>query len=277
MSTVAKRILVVGGTGKTGRRVAERLAEAGVEVRAVSRGSDPRFDWEDEATWRAAVQGMDAAYITYAPDIALPGGVDRVTRFIAIARKAGVDRLVLLTGRGEDEAERAEQALQASGAAWTVVRASWFAQNFDEGLFVDEIRAGRLHFPRLDTPEPFVDGEDIAEVVTAALLDDRHIGKLYELTGPEALTFRQAIATIAQASGRPVEALDISIPDYLAALQSSGVAPEWVQLLELLTTEVLDGRNVPPTQGVVEALGQAPRTFEAYAARVARTGVWASG
>src|SRR5262245_5465109 len=145
---MSQRYLIIGGTGKTGSRVAQRLETAGMQVRSVSRSSTPGFDWEDDSSWPAVIEGMDAAYITYAPGIALPGAVARVERFIALALASGMKRLVLLTGRGEDEAEKAEDVLKRSGADWTIVRASWFAQNFSEGFLVDEIRMGQVHFPR---------------------------------------------------------------------------------------------------------------------------------
>jgi uncharacterized protein YbjT (DUF2867 family) len=132
--------LVIGGTGKTGRRVADRLTARGLLVRPVSRGTDPRFDWSDPDTWTAALKDVERCYITFYPDLAFPGAVDTVSAFTARAVAAGVRRLVLLSGRGEPEAQRAEQTLAAiaatAGAEWTVIRASWFAQNFSEHFFL---------------------------------------------------------------------------------------------------------------------------------------------
>lgn len=121
---------VLGGTGKTGRRVVSRLQDRSLPVRIGSRRAAVPFDWEDPATWVPAVAGARAAYISYYPDLALPGAVEAVGSFARVAVENDVRRLVLLAGRGEPEAEQAERAVIASGADVTVVRATWFAQNF---------------------------------------------------------------------------------------------------------------------------------------------------
>ena len=130
----SRPILILGGTGKTGRRVAERLQARGVAVQMASRSGDTPFDWTDTSGWAPALAGVGAVYITYYPDLAVPGAADAVGAFARLAVDNGVKRLVLLSGRGEEEAQHAEQELIASGADWTIVRASWFAQNFSEGF-----------------------------------------------------------------------------------------------------------------------------------------------
>ena len=196
-------VLVIGASGKTGRRVTDRLIARGSRVRPVSRSTDPRFDWQDETTWGPALDGVEAAYITYFPDLALPGAAETVQTFAHLAVERGVKRLVLLSGRGEEGAQRAERYLQESGADWTVVRCAFFNQNFDES-FADSIRAGVLAMPAGDTAEPFVDVDDIADVVVASLMDDKHIGQLYELTGPRLLKLDDAAKELSAAIGRDV-------------------------------------------------------------------------
>ena len=203
-------ILIIGGTGKTGRRVAARLQERGLPVRIGSRSGTPPFDWEDRATWAPALHGARAAYVSYFPDIAVPGAPDAIAELARVAVAGGTRRLVLLSGRGEEEAQRAEQELIASGADWTIVRCSWFSQNFSEDHLRDAVLAGELALPVGDVPEPFVDADDIADVAVAALTDDRHIGELYELTGPRLLTFEEAVGEIGAASGRDVRLAQVS-------------------------------------------------------------------
>jgi uncharacterized protein YbjT (DUF2867 family) len=182
-------ILVIGGTGKTGKRVVERLARHHLPVRACGRTSTLPFDWDEDSTWEAALHGTRAAYITYAPDVALARAAAQIAALAAQATRLGVRRLVLLSGRGEPGAQRAEQALQASGADWTILRSSWFAQNFSENFLLEPIRAGEVALPVGDVREPFIDIDDIADVAVAALLDEQHAGQVYELTGPRLLTF----------------------------------------------------------------------------------------
>lgn len=270
-------ILVTGGArGKTGRRVAQRLRGRGVPVRSGSRSGQPPFDWDARATWRPALAGTSAAYVSYFPDLGVPNAPEAIAAFAEAALNVGTGRLVLLSGRGEEEASRAEQALQASGADWTVVRCSWFNQNFSESFALGPVLAGEVALPVDAVQEPFVDADDIADVAVAALTEDGHLGQVYELTGPRLLTFGQAVGEIAQASGRDISYLPISIEQFTAGLAEAGEPADLVRLLAYLFTEVLDGRNAQLTDGVQRALGREPRDFRDYARDAAATGVWAS-
>lgn len=269
--------LVLGATGKTGRRVTERLAARGHAVRAGSRSAAPPFDWDDRSTWAPALAGTSAAYVSFFPDLAVPGAPEAIAAFSRLAVANGTRRLVLLSGRGEEEAQRAEQALIASGADWTVVRCSWFAQNFSESFFLDPILGGEVTLPVGDVGEPFVDVEDIADVVVAALTEDGHAGRLYELTGPRLLSFAQAVGEIAKASGRDIRYVPVSVDAFTSELVQTGVPDDVRGLMTYLFTEVLDGRNARLADGVQQALGREPRDFADFARRAAATGVWDGG
>jgi uncharacterized protein YbjT (DUF2867 family) len=267
-------ILVLGGSGKTGRRVAERLTAQGVPVRIGSRSAAAPFDWVDSTTWGPALDGVTAAYIAFYPDVAMPGAPEIIAAFTEAALAKGVTRLVLLSGRGEEEAQRSEQMLQASGADWTIIRCSWFMQNFSEGFFLDAILSGVIALPVDDIPEPFVDVEDIADVAVEALTRPGHIGQLYELTGPEALPFADAIREIAEASGRHLSLQRVSMDEFSRQQSEAGNPGDIVEFLRYLFGEVLDGRNVDVADGVARALGRSPASFVDYARRTAATGVW---
>lgn len=267
-------VLVLGGNGKTGRRVAERLANEGRRFRIGSRSGVPAFDWNDRATWAPCLEGMAAAYVSYQPDLAVPGVVETVQAFFELAVGRGVTKLVLLSGRGEPEAEAAEHALQGSGADWTILRCSWFHQNFSENFFLDAILTGEVVLPVGPVAEPFVDVEDIADIAAAALRDPRHSRQLYEITGPKALTFAEAIAEIAQATGRGIAFVPVLPRDYREELVRQQVPNEYIELVLYLFTTVLDGRNTPLADGVQRALGRTPRSFSDYVARTAATGIW---
>jgi uncharacterized protein YbjT (DUF2867 family) len=266
--------LVVGGTGKTGRRVAERLQARDLPVRIGSRSGAPPFDWEDRSTWAPALQGTAAAYVSYFPDLAVPGAPEAIAAFAEQALAAGTRRLVLLSGRGEEEAQRAEQALAETDAEWTIVRCSWFSQNFSESYLLEPVLAGEVVLPAGDVPEPFVDADDIADVAVAALTQEGHAGRLYELTGPRLLTFADAVGEIARASGREIRFVPVTIEQYAGALAEHGLPDDVVALITYLFAEVLDGRNARLADGVELALGRAPRDFADYARRTAATGVW---
>jgi uncharacterized protein YbjT (DUF2867 family) len=273
-TSTGKPILVLGSSGKTGRRVADRLRRLGIAVRLGSRSGTPPFDWERPETWSPVLDGVRAAYISYYPDLAAPGAVEAVGSFAELAVKRDVRRLVLLAGRGEPEAEEAEDAARDSGADLTVVRSTWFAQNFSEDYMLEHVRSGVVALPAGDTPEPFVDAEDIADVAVAALTDDRHVGELYELTGPRLLRFDQAIGEISTATGREVRYEPVTVSQHAAAASEHEVPAEVIELLTYLFTTVLDGRNARLADGVQRALGREPRDFAEYAQRTAATGVW---
>lgn len=269
-----KPVVILGGAGKTGGRVAARLQDRNIPVRAVSRSTGTPFDWEDKSTWESAVEGAAALYIVYQPDLAVPGAVDDIRQLTAIALRQGVTRMVLLSGRGEEEAQAAEQVLMESGADATVVRASWFAQNFSESFILDTLMTGELALPVADVKEPFIDVDDIADVVTAALTDPKHIGQVYEITGPRLLTFGEAVAEIAEASGQNFRFRQITAEDYTAYLEAAEVPADFIWLLNYLFTTVLDGRNAQVTDGIQRALGRPAKDFADYARKTAATGVW---
>ena len=273
--TAQNTTLVIGATGKTGRRVAERLRARDVPVRAGSRTSEPPFDWEDRSTWGPALDGASAAYVSFYPDIAVPGAPEAIAALAEAALRSGTRRLVLLSGRGEEEAQRAEQALQTSGVPeWTIVRCSWFNQNFSEGEFLEPVLAGEVALPAGEVPEPFVDVEDIADVATAALTEDGHAGRVYELTGPRLLTFGEALGEIGAAAGRPIRFARVPVDAWAAEMAAADVPGDVVALLSYLFTEVLDGRNAQLASGVQEALGREPRDFRDFARATAAAGTW---
>lgn len=275
-SDIQQKVLVIGGTGKTGRRVAERLAAKGVATRVVSRSTTPAFDWHDERTWPDALSGITAAYITFAPDLAMPGATKRIEQFTEMALKAGVGRLVLLSGRGEQEAQACEQIIQAQDVEWTVVRASWFMQNFSEGEFAGMVHEGLLSLPAGNIPEPFIDVNDIADVVVAALTEAGHAHEIYEVTGPRMLTFNEVTDELSRQTGRDIRFQAIRQEAFDGALLDAGLPRDIRWLLNYLFTTVLDGRNAYVSDGVQRALGREPTDFRDFVKRQVERGTWAA-
>jgi len=217
-------ILVLGATGKTGRRVIDRLRARDVAARVGSRSADPPFDWEDRATWEPALRGTTSAYVSFFPDLAVPGAPETVGAFARQAVAGGTRRLVLLSGRGEVEAQHAELALEESGAEWTVLRCSWFMQNFSESYFAEPVAGGELALPAGALGDPFVDADDIADVAVAALTEESHTGQVYELTGPRVLTFAEAVQEIGRACGREVRYVPIPMEAFRIGTGRAGSA-----------------------------------------------------
>jgi uncharacterized protein YbjT (DUF2867 family) len=267
-------ILVIGKNGKTGSRVNQRLQALGYATRPVSRSTRPAFDWENPATWRSAIKGTVTAYVTYQPDLAVPGAASTIKAFVRVAAQAGLKHIVLLSGRGEEGAERAEAILKASGMSWNIVRASWFCQNFSESFMLEGIMAGELVLPAGDTVEPFIDADDIADVAVAALTEPGHRNKLFEVTGPRALTFVQCIQEISGALGRPLKFTTVPIDAYINTLHEQGVPEDLQWLLRELFTVVFDGRNCNVMPGVEAVLGRPATDFKTYVQKTLESGVW---
>jgi len=266
-------ILVIGATGKTGGRVAARLDAKGLPVRRGSRSSSTPFDWDAPETWAPALTGARAAYVTYFPDLAFPGAVEKLESLVETAKDAGVGHLVLLSGRGEHHARLGEEVVRASGIDFTIVRAAWFAQNFSEGYLRDPILAGVLPMPGGDIAEPIIDIEDIADVAVAALTEEGHKGRLYEVTGPRLMTFAEMAEVLGQATGRPIRHVPISFEDFHANVAAAG-GDFVADVFTAIARETLDGRNAHTTDGVMRALGRPPRDFAEFAGDAARADTW---
>ena len=266
--------LVLGATGKTGRRIVAMLRESDRPVREGSRAATPSFDWANEQGWDACLEGVSAVYINYAPDLAMPGATDAIELLASKAKRHGVKKLVLLSGRGEEEAQACEKIVASSGIDWTVVRASWFNQNYSEGAFIEMVHAGVITLPAGDMVEPYVDVDDIAEVAFKALTEDGHSGEIYEVTGPRLMTLADIASDLSAAIGRKIEYIDVPHEGFVAEIEESGAPKDVVWMLDYLFATVLDGRNAFLTDGVQRALGRPPKDFADYAREVAATGVW---
>ena len=270
-----ENILVIGGTGKTGNRVAQQLTAQGHNVRIVGRKTNPVFDWERPETYENALQNMDRAYIVYYPDLAVPGAKDAISKLTSEALKAGLDKVVLLSGKGETEAEACEQIVANSGLNYTLVRASWFNQNFSEGAFLNFVLNGVVALPMLEAEIPFVDADDIAEVVSKVLLDDSYNGKIITVTGPEKKTFKELVVIMANEMDREIQYVPITIDEFKDGMRNAGLPDSYVWLFGYLFKEVLGNPdNQEVTNDVEQVLGRKATSFETYAQKTAATGIW---
>ncbi len=268
-------ITVIGATGKTGVRVADRLERGGHAVRRASRHAPVAFDWETPDTWAPALAGAASAYVTYFPDLAFPGAVEKLDALCAVAKREGVGHLVLLSGRGEHHARLGEDVVRNSGVAFTIVRSAWFAQNFSEGYLRDPVMGGVLPMPGGDICEPIIDIDDIADVAVAALTRDGHAGQLYEVTGPRLMSFAEMATELSRAINRPIRHVPITFEDFHANVARSGGAFV-ADVFTAIARETLDGRNAHLADGVMRALGRPPRDFARFAMNAARAGAWST-
>ncbi len=269
-----KKYLVLGGKGKTGRKVVEKLTQLGKDVRIGSRSETPSFDWEDSSNWADVLKDVDSVYITFQPDLAVPGAQEAIKKFTSEAVKSGVQKLVLLSGKGEKEAEACEKIVMNSGVDWTIARASWFNQNFSESFFLDPILAGHVALPKEEALIPFIDTTDIADVAVEALLNEKHSKQIYELTGPRQLTFKDVVEEIAEAIGRDIHFQAISMDEYEKMLSENNVPDDYIWLIKYLFTDVLVPGNSEITNDVEKVLGRKPIEFSEYSKETAKTGVW---
>lgn len=270
-------ILVLGATGKTGRRLVPLLRDAGHTVRAASRSGETRFDWNDRSTWAPVLEGVTALYLVGPPE------PEPIADFVDTAVAAGVRRFVVLSGRGvevfkdsfEPSMAEAERVVRAADVDWTVIRPNNFSQNFDEDIFATALLEGRLALPVGDVPEPFIDVQDIVEVAAALLTEEGHTGRTYELSGPRALSFADAVAELAGASGRPLRFEHITPDAYVAELTAADVPADIARALADVLDWLKEGYNAPPVTGVRDVLGREPRDFSVYAKAAAASGAWA--
>ena len=270
-----ENILVIGGTGKTGRRVVEGLTQLGHNVRIGSRSATPSFEWNDPNTYAAALKGMDRAYIVYYPDLAVPGARKAVQTLVEAALKEGLEKVVLLSGKGEKEAEACEDIVANSGLNYTLVRASWFNQNFSESFLLDPILAGFVALPMPEAKIPFVDADDIADVVTKVLVDDTFNGQTITVTGPRKMTFKEVVAEIAKETQQKIAFQAISIEAYGQAMKTAGLPDDYVWLFTYLFKEVLGNPdNQEVSYDVERVLGRKATDFSAFAKKTAATGIW---
>ena len=268
-------ILVIGGTGKTGRRVVESLTEQGHQVRVGSRNGTPAFNWDDPSTYTQALKGMDRAYIVYYPDLAVPGSRDAISALTEAALKEGLEKVVLLSGKGESEAEACEQIVANSGLNHTLVRASWFNQNFSEGAFLDFVLAGQVALPMPEAEIPFVDADDIADVVTKVLVDDSYNGETITVTGPRKMTFKEVVEAMSEGIGRTINYQPISIEEFKAGMKAAGLPDSYVWLFGYLFKEVLGNpNNQSVSRDIEKVLGRKATDFTEYVEKTIETGIW---
>lgn len=269
------KILVIGGTGKTGRKVAQKLQDRGLEVRVGSRSASPAFDWEKPEGWEVALEGMDKVYITFQPDLAVPGAKEAIQALVDVSKKAGIKKLVLLSGKGEREAELCEEIVMKSGINYSIIRASWFNQNFSESFLMEPLLAGHVAIAQADVRIPFVDTEDIAELAVETLLEEKHNGQIYELTGERTYSFREAIAEIAKASQREIQFTALNLDEYKAMMEEMDLPPAYAWLINYLFAEVIGNPQISEISHDIEkVLGRKPKDFSDYVAETAATGIW---
>ncbi|MFZ1806989.1 MAG: NmrA family NAD(P)-binding protein [Cyclobacteriaceae bacterium] len=268
-------ILVIGGTGKTGQRVVKNLQKLNHNVSIGSRNSDPAFEWDDPSSYAKALKGMDRAYIVYYPDLAVPGAKEAIEKLTISALSEGLEKVVLLSGKGEKEAEACEEIVANSGLNYTIVRASWFNQNFSESFLLDPILAGEVALPMPDAEIPFVDANDIADVATKVLLDDSYNGHTITVTGPRKITFKEVVETIAEVTRREIHYQPISIEEFKEGMKNEGLPDSYVWLFGYLFKEVLGNPdNQSISHDVEKVLGRKAIDFKTFVERTAASGIW---
>jgi uncharacterized protein YbjT (DUF2867 family) len=261
--------LILGGTGKTGRRIVERLAALGVDAVAGSRHPQPGlpsilFDWDDTTTH--VLDDVDTLYLM--PPALRVDHVGIVTAFIEQA--ASVRRVVFLSARGVDVAppnplRAIETMLQDSGLAWSVLRPTWFNQNFTEGVFAGGIADGVIVAPTGDGAVPSIDADDIADVAVALLTRPKLDGAAYDISGPTALSFAEMAAHISSASGRVVRHVELDRQAWEDGATGAGLPGDYAVLLGTIFDVIRNGWDAHISDGVEQVLGRAPRSFGDWA------------
>jgi uncharacterized protein YbjT (DUF2867 family) len=275
MTNAPSDTLVLGGTGKTGSRLAAKLAKRGLSVRTAARhGADVHFDWDDATTHRPALQGVDRLYLV-APVMRMDFA-DQMATFLDLAEAAGARHVTYLSAYGIDQAPP-QVALRAveldligrGGITHSILRPAWFMQDFSE-TFLKPVD-GVIAVPTADGSEAFIDAEDIAAVAAETLASpDAHAGAAYALTGPEAITVSEAAEIIARAIGRPVKHDDIDRELWIQGSVAADVPAEYGETLRMLTETIASGLGSRPTDTVQKVIGVPPIKFAEFARRTAQ-------
>ncbi|WP_026922701.1 hypothetical protein [Glycomyces arizonensis] len=270
-------ILVVGATGKTGRRVVEGLRRLGERPRAASRSGAVRFDWYDPSGWRAALDGVDRVYIAppTVPDLA----AKQVAAFARLAVDNGVRKLVLLSGRsaraGSERMLALERAVRVPGAEGIVLRPSVFDQNFSEGNLRQSVIGGTIRLVATgNAAVDFIDAADIADVAVALLTAEARHEPVYELSGPAAMSYVDAAALISKATGMDLRVVEVEPEAWAAAALAKGAPADAVDWSLEAADGVRAGFYATPFTGVQDVLGRAPVTFDAFVRAAAAAGAW---
>lgn len=257
-------ILIIGAGGQTGRKVSQKLDSLGIPHKKVSRTSSFKFDWNDEDTWKGALYGTSALYLNYFPNPALPPAIKHIYKICNLAKELNVKHITLLSERGNEVAKLCESIVINSVESSTIVRASQFYQNFTEGFFNYCIENCTFALPVANIKEPFIDIDDIADVVVASLTDERHKNMIYEVTGPELLSFSDVANKFSEVLGKNIKFTQVSLGEFSLTLNRLGLAQEIIQMFRYLFTVTLDGRNESLSNGVELALNRLPKTFDDF-------------
>jgi uncharacterized protein YbjT (DUF2867 family) len=268
------RVLITGGKGKTGRRVASRLTAKGIGVAIGTRTpdgpKDRRFDWADPSS-ASAFDGCDAVYLVAPTDRTDHLAVMQPLLQEALAR--GVRRFVLLSSSllvpGGPMMGEVHAWLAKSAPEWAVLRPSWFMQNFSEGPHATTIREeGTIYSATATGRVGFIDAEDIAASAAACLTATTPLNSDVILTGPDALSYDDTAAIIAAAVGRPVRHMSLDPVALAARFVTQGLPPDYAKMLTDLDAHIAAGAEDCTTSGVEQVTGQRPASFHAFANRV---------
>jgi uncharacterized protein YbjT (DUF2867 family) len=265
---VMATFLILGGTGKVGRRLVDSLARAGHQARPASRHSAPHFDWNDPATWTTALAGAEGLFIVG------PGSATdwspRLTQLLAAAQSVDVQRAVLLSARGveflpDGAVARAEHALRCGPLPWTILRPTHFAQNFSEAMFVP--RDGVIRAPVGAGREPFIDVAEVADVASAVLASGGYDGATLPLSGPQGVSFPEAAQILTSAWGTPIRFEDESDDAHISRLHAAGTPEGYIQWRMAMLGGIRRGADAYLSDGVQQVLGRRPTGLRGWALR----------
>ncbi|MFD0903507.1 Rossmann-fold NAD(P)-binding domain-containing protein [Actinomadura sediminis] len=277
------RVLVTGGTGKTGSALVELLRARNTPVRVASRTPPPgpdtvRFDWHDPATHGPALHGIDRIFLV--PPLATVDPMPHVGPFLDDAERLGVRRVVLLGSAVELPNAPGALELAArvrSTPGWAVLRASGFMQNFLSPHPLGERirRHGEIRTAAGDGRLGWIDARDIA-AVAAVLLSAPGIDQGdHLLTGPKALSYAEAATIITARTGRPVRTVRIGVDEQAAAYRAAGMPADFAAALAAVEESIRAGREDHVTTTVLDLTGRPPRSFPDFV--TAHTAEWAPG
>jgi ergot alkaloid biosynthesis protein len=265
-------ILVTGGTGKTGRRLVSELRGKGVECRVASRGAtvaegERPFDWTLPESWDGALEGVSTAYLVAPSAVGEPAPV--MIDFLRRAQKRGVSRFVLLSAAplpaGGPAMGQVHLWLKENAAEWTVLRPSWFMQNFSEGQHLASIQdEDGIYSATEDGRVPFVSADDIATAAMAVLTSEDPFNSDFILTGDRPLSYDEVAERIGMAVGRRISHRRLSSDELAARYRLLGLPPVYAEKLAAMDRAIAEGAEDRTTDSVKFLLGRPPISFDDF-------------
>lgn len=275
---MTRKILVTGATGTIGQALIKQLQTKNADFVAGVRNVEEakkklpsvsnfvEFDFSNSATYEGAVENIDSVFVL-GPPIVL-NLEELVAPFLDFLKGKGINRVVYLSALGSENMKlltfhtTLTQKIKDDGFDYTILKPSFFAQNFKNYEWENITERGVVYVPAGTGKAGFVDVNDIAAVAAAALTEDGHSGKTYEITGPEILGYQDAANLLSEVMGKQIVYPNPTPEEFGATLKQAG-APDFIASYMIdVYSMILNNHVNVLSNHVEEVTGKKPTTLK---------------